>query len=196
MTRVPDRLQRVKLWDPALRVFHWALVFFVTASFLLGKFGPAKMTLHFWSGYTILGLLVFRLLWGLFGPRSARFSRFIRGPRATIAYMRGLFRREPSYWAGHNPMGALSVLAMLVLLAVQIATGLISDPDDFINVGPLASEVSRATRKAAVGWHHLGATLILIMVVIHVAVILYYRFWKREDLVRPMITGWKLVRRR
>ena len=154
------------------------------------------MTLHFWSGYTILALLVFRLLWGLVGPRSARFTDFIKGPRATMGYMRGLFRREPSYWPGHNPMGALSVVAMLVLLAVQIATGLISDPDDFINVGPLASEVSRGTRKAAVGWHHLGATLILIMVAIHVAVIAYYRLWKREDLIRPMITGWKLIRRR
>lgn len=191
-----DQLERVRLWDPALRVFHWALVFLVTASFLLGKFGPAKMTLHFWSGYTILALVVFRLLWGLIGPPSARFADFIKGPRATMGYMRGLFRREPSYWPGHNPMGALSVIAMLVLLAVQIATGLISDPDDFINVGPLASEVSRATRKAAVGWHHLGATLILITVAIHVAVIVYYRFWKREDLIRPMITGWKLVRRR
>ncbi|HRO15700.1 MAG TPA: cytochrome b/b6 domain-containing protein [Paracoccus sp. (in: a-proteobacteria)] len=192
---IPEGVERIRVWDPFLRVFHWLLAFLVTASWLLGQFGPSKMTLHFWSGYAIIGLLVFRLLWGLVGPRPARFIHFIKGPRAVWTYSRRFFVREPSFWNGHNPMGALSVIAILGLLVVQVATGLVSDPDDFINVGPLADQVSRATRKAAVGWHHLGATLILILVLIHVGVVLWYRFWKREDLVRPMITGWKLVRK-
>lgn len=191
-----DGPQRVRVWDPALRVFHWTLAFLVIASWVLGQWGPGRMTLHFWSGYAITALLVFRLVWGFVGPPSARFASFIRGPRATITYVRSFHRREPSYWEGHNPMAAWSVIAMLVLLAVQVGTGLVSDPDDFINVGPLADKVSRSTSTAAVGWHHLGATLILILVAVHVATILYYRFWKREDLIRPMITGWKMVRRR
>lgn len=193
---VPPGAERIRVWDPALRLFHWTLAFLVTASWVLGQFGPSRMTLHFWSGYAIIALLVFRLVWGLVGPRPARFAHFIKGPRAVWGYARGFFSREPSFWHGHNPMGALSVVAMLVLLGAQVATGLVSDPDDFINVGPLADQVSRTTNKAAVGWHHLGATLILILVVIHVAIVFWYRVWKREDLVRPMITGWKLVRRR
>lgn len=186
---------RVRLWDPLLRVYHWLLAFFVIAAWLLGKFGPNVMTLHFWCGYAVGGLLVFRLVWGFVGPPPARFFHFITGPGKVVTYLRGIFRREPSYWPGHNPLGALSVVAMLLVLAVQVGSGLISDPDDFINVGPLADEVSRATSTAAVGWHHLASTVMLILVILHVCTILYYRLWKREDLVRPMLTGWKLVRR-
>ncbi|KGJ05399.1 cytochrome B [Paracoccus halophilus] len=189
-------IDEVRLWDPLLRAFHWLLVLFVVTSWLLGKFGPDQMTLHFWSGYVVAGLLIFRLVWGFVGPPPARFSHFIRGPGAIAGYMRGMFLRQPSYWPGHNPLGALSVIAMLAALAAQITTGLISDPDDYINVGPLASYVSSATRSKAVGWHGLGSTLILLLVLIHVAVILFYRFWKHENLVKPMITGKKLIRRR
>ncbi|KGJ11507.1 cytochrome B [Paracoccus versutus] len=187
-------VREVRLWDPLLRAFHWLLAFFVIAAWGLGQFGPARMTLHFWCGYVVAGLLVFRLVWGFVGPAPARFSHFVRGPEAVAGYMRGLMLREPSYWPGHNPMGALSVIAMLAVLAAQVSSGLISDPDDYINVGPLASYVSGATRSKAVGWHNLGANLILVLVLLHVAVILFYRYWKREDLVRPMITGRKQVR--
>lgn len=188
--------RRVRVWDPALRVFHWSLAILVIANWLLGQFGPNVMTLHFWLGYATLALLLFRIVWGFIGPAPARFTQFVRGPGAVLAYLRDLGRREPSNWQGHNPLGALSVLAMLAVLLVQIGTGLIADPDDFINVGPLAGEVASATARKAVGWHHLGGTIILLMVLLHVAVILYYRIWKREDLIRPMITGWKWVRRR
>ncbi|AXC49339.1 cytochrome B [Paracoccus suum] len=193
---LPAGVERLQIWDPALRAVHWALALLVTATWLLAQFGPAKMTLHFWFGYAIIALLAFRLVWGLIGPRHARFSRLIHGPRATLEYIRGFARRVPSYWRGHNPMGGWSVVAMLALLVMQVATGLVSDPDDFINVGPLASEVSRATSRKALSLHHLGGTLILLLVLLHVGMILYYRLWKREDLIRPMITGWKLVRRR
>lgn len=188
-------LVRVRVWDPFLRAFHWLLAALVVANWLLGHFGPAKMTLHFWLGYAVLGLLAFRLVWGIVGPPAARFSGFITGPRRIWIYARGLFRREPSYVAGHNPMGAWSVVAMLGVLAAQAGAGLISDPDDFLNVGPLAHLVRPSTRSAAVGWHNLGGWVILALVAVHVGIILFYRFWKREDLVRPMITGWKLVRR-
>lgn len=187
--------QKVKLWDPLLRGFHWLLAFFVIAAWCLGKFGPLVMTLHFWCGYMVIALLAFRLLWGFVGPEPARFSSLVPRPRATLGYLGRLGTREPSYWHGHNPLGALSALAMLAALVAQVATGLIADPEDFINVGPLASKVGGATSVKAVGWHHLGATVIAVLVVLHLAAILYYRFWKREDLVKPMITGWKDVRR-
>ncbi|MDO5614171.1 MAG: cytochrome b/b6 domain-containing protein [Paracoccus sp. (in: a-proteobacteria)] len=188
--------ERVKLWDPLLRGFHWILAVLVIAAWCLGKFGPLNMWLHFWLGYTIIGLVAFRLIWGIVGPKPARFTSFVRGPGAIIGYARHMFERRPSYWPGHNPLGALSVLALLAVLIWQVGTGLIADPDDYINIGPLASEVSRATSRKAVGWHHLGANLILILVLLHVAVIMFYRFWKRENLIRPMLTGWKWVIRR
>lgn len=196
----PDRpdslIEKRRVWDPLLRGFHWLLAALVILAWCLGKFGPIKMTLHFWCGYTIAGLLIFRLIWGFVGPEPARFSSLLHGPGATFTYLRRMFLRQPSYWPGHNPLGALSVIAMIAVLAAQVTSGLISDPDDFINVGPLASYVSSATRTRAVGAHTVGATAILILVVLHVAVILFYRFWKREDLIHPMVTGWKWVRRR
>ena len=191
----PAETKRVKVWDPALRIFHWLLAGLVIANWLLGKFGPSVMTVHFWIGYTILGLVIFRILWGIIGPGPARFASFIRGPRATLAYMRHLPQRRPSLSPGHNPMGALSVVAILLVLLWQVGTGLVMDPDDFINVGPPADQVSRDVNRSAVGWHDLGSNLIFALVVLHVAVILFYRIWKHEDLIRPMITGWKWVRK-
>lgn len=196
MSRKSDHAERVRVWDPALRLFHWLLATLVVVTWVLGKFGPNIMTLHFALGYTIIGLLIFRIVWGIVGPASARFSGFVRGPGAVLAYLRHLPRRQPSNWPGHNPVGALSVVAMLLALIWQVSTGLISDPDDFVNVGPLAEKVASATAKEAVGLHHLGATVVLLLVLLHVAVIVFYRVWKNEDLVWPMITGWKWVRRR
>lgn len=195
-----DDIVEVALWDPALRLFHWLLAFCVTGAWVLGKFGSSfglmKMTLHFWFGYMVIALLAFRLVWGVIGPAPARFTQFVRGPGAVLAYAGTLPRRSPSYWFGHNPLGALSVLAMLAALAAQAATGLVADPDDFINVGPLASQVSTATSRKAAGIHAGISNLILLLVVAHVAMILFYRLWKGEDLVRPMLHGRKLVRRR
>ncbi len=188
-------VQRERIWDPALRMFHWALALLVISNWLLGKIGPSDMTLHFWLGYSVIALLVFRLVWGFVGPASARFTRFVRGPRAVLGYAREMARPRPSHWPGHSPVGALAVVAMLAVLIMQVTTGLFADPDDYINVGPLASQVSSGTSRMALRWHHRGADLILILVLLHWAVLIFYRLWKREDLVRPMITGWKWVRR-
>ncbi len=194
MTDVPA--QRERIWDPALRLFHWALAVLVVSNWLLGKIGPADMTLHFWLGYGVIALLAFRLVWGFAGPATARFTRFVRGPRAVLGYAREMIQPRPTYWPGHSPVGGLAVVAMLAVLILQVTTGLFADPDDYVNVGPLASTVSSDTARLALRWHHRGADLILILVLLHWAVIAFYRWWKREDLVRPMITGWKWVRRR
>lgn len=192
-------IAETKLWDPALRMFHWLLALSVTGAWVLGKFGGnmgiTKMTLHFWCGYMVIALLGFRLIWGVIGPAPARFSTFVKGPTAILGYAGKLHRREPSHWDGHNPLGALSVIAMLAALAAQVATGLVSDPNDYINVGPLANKVSSATSKKALGWHALLANIIMILVVLHIVMIMFYRFWKRENLIKPMITGKKLVKK-
>ncbi|MCB6178887.1 cytochrome b/b6 domain-containing protein [Rhodobacter sp. Har01] len=178
-----------QIWDPALRIFHWALAAAVVASWLLGQFGPLDMTLHFWSGYAVAVLIGFRLVWGFVGPRTARFASFLRGPGVVLAYVRSLPARKASHARGHNPLGGWSILAMLGLLIAQIGTGLILDPEDYINVGPLAESVSTEWNRWALGMHHKLGVALLALVVLHLAAILFYRFWKREDLVTPMITG-------
>ena len=193
-SELPDGVSWVRLWDPALRLFHWALAAVVIVTWGLGKFGPTIMTLHIYLGYAVIGLLGFRLIWGFIGPNPARFSHFLFGPKKTLAYAATLPNRRPSYWPGHNPIGALSVFGLLAILGAQVATGLISDPDDFLNVGPLAKYVSFETARWANGWHYRLSLVVLLLVALHVAAILFYRFWKREDLVSPMITGQKAVR--
>lgn len=188
------KVRVVRVWDLALRMFHWLLAASVIAVILLAKFGPAIMTLHFYLGYLVIVLLVFRLIWGLVGPRPARFASFLFGPRATFAYFCDLPTRSPSFWPGHSPAGALSVFALLLVLVAQVATGLFSDPDDFLNVGPLAKYVPFEWARWANGWHHRLSNLVILLIGLHLAAILFYRVWKREDLVRPMITGAKAVR--
>jgi cytochrome b len=187
------RLRRVRLWDPALRAFHWTLAAAFAFSYAMGEFGPTIMTLHFWSGYLVIALLAFRLVWGLIGPRPARFAQFVTGPAAVAAYARDLPARRPSRWPGHNPLGGWSVVALLLTLAALALTGLLSDPDDYINAGPLAGAAPRWLSRAANGWHEALGGLALALVGLHLAAIAFYRIWKREDLVRPMIDGEKLV---
>lgn len=184
-----DPAQGERVWDPALRAFHWALAGFVTASWALGEWGPGIMTLHFWSGDAIAGLLAFRLVWGIWGPETARFAHFVRGPRETLAYAATLGARRPSRWPGHNPSGGWSVIAMPGLLAASVATGLAADPDDHINRGPLAPYLPPGIAFRAAGLHTWLSGAVLGVVALHLAAIAFHWIWKREDLVRPMITG-------
>lgn len=177
------------IWDPMLRLFHWALAALVIANIVIGKISPNDMSIHFYLGYATIALLGFRILWGLIGPRNARFASFIYGPRTTLAYLKTLPKRAPSHWAGHNPMGALSVFALLGIVIAQNVTGLFADPEDYINQGPLAKHVSSSTTQSASQAHETIATLLIILVILHVGAILFYKFWKGENLVKPMITG-------
>ena len=192
----PDllKLRRVRLWDPAVRLFHWGLVICVATSWYLGKFGPGIMTLHFYSGYAIIGLLGFRLVWGLIGAWPARFRDFIYGPGTFIGYLRGIGTRKPSLWPGHNPVGALSVFLLLGVLGLQAYTGLYTDPEDFINAGPLVA----GAEGAKIGWatktHQTMAPIILLLVLLHLGAIAFYRIWKHENLIPSMIHGRKIVK--
>ncbi len=177
------------IWDRFIRVFHWSLVAAVTAGWLLGHFGPLQMTVHFWLGYLVGGLILARLVWGVIGSPNARFVNFVRGPAAVLSYATTLPRRSAAHKGGHNPLGGWSVVALLTLLAAQVGTGLIIDPDDYINVGPLAGLVGSDWNRWALRWHHTIGLWLALLVGFHVAAILFYRFWKREDLVTPMITG-------
>ncbi|MEO5335969.1 MAG: cytochrome b/b6 domain-containing protein [Magnetospirillum sp. WYHS-4] len=175
----------VRVWDLPTRLFHWALVALVADAFLSAKFGDVTMTWHKWNGYAILTLLAFRLIWGMIGSSTARFADFVRGPRAIAAYLRGEIHPY-----GHNPLGALMVLALLAMLAFQGTMGLFAT-DDILVSGPLKHTVSAATAKRFTGLHKIGYWAILGLVAVHVGAVLAYLLVRKENLTRPMITGYK-----
>lgn len=191
-----SKLELKKIWDPVIRLWHWVLATVVITNWLFGEFMSFDtISWHFYLGYTVLGLIGFRLIWGFVGPVPVRWSRLIPGPSKTIAYLATLKKREPSGTPGHNPLGSLSVLALLLVLLGQAGTGLFIESDDFFESGPLVGYVSQATINSMTWWHHTLAKVLLVLVLLHLAAIFFYWLWKRENLVKPMITGWKWVRR-
>ena len=177
----------IRVWDLPTRLFHWLLVLCVVGLVVTGKIGGGAITWHARLGYAVLALLLFRLVWGFAGGHWSRFTRFVRGPGSVIAYLKGT--GPLALRIGHNPLGALSVLAMLAVLIAQVGTGLVSD-DEISFTGPLNRFVSSSLGLAATSYHkQIGQWLIIGLVVVHVAAVLFYLWKKRENLVRPMVTG-------
>jgi cytochrome b len=180
----------IQVWDLPTRAFHWLLVTLVVVSFISGKIGGTWMQYHMWSGYAVLGLLMFRMAWGFAGGRHARFSAFVRGPGAVMRYTRTLLKPEAPRHLGHNPLGGWSVLAMLLALSVQAVTGLFAN-DDIFTEGPLYPWVSKATSDWLTQIHKLNQGIILLLVGVHVMAVLFYLIIKHENLIQPMFTGRK-----
>jgi len=180
------------VWDLPTRVFHWLLAVCVIGSITTAKIGGNAMEWHFRFGYVIFTLLAFRLLWGFVGGHWSRFASFVRWPGTTWRYLRGDHRAGDWFDIGHNPLGAWSVLAMLAFLVAQVATGLFAD-DEIAHSGPLAKYVATATSLRLTGYHKtIGQWVLITLFVLHiVAVVVYYR--RGRDLVRPMISGDKLL---
>ncbi|MFO1200561.1 MAG: cytochrome b/b6 domain-containing protein [Burkholderiaceae bacterium] len=176
--------QRVRIWDLPTRLFHWSLAVLVVFSIVTAHIGGAWIDWHFRSGYAVLALIAFRIAWGFVGGRHARFANFLRGPSGIAAALRG----EPAPHAGHNPLGGLSVIAMLALIGAQAVGGLFAN-DDIASEGPLVRLVSKATSDTITTLHRINEKLIIALVVLHVAAIFFYLWRKRTNLVRPMITG-------
>jgi len=188
-------LERVKIWDGVTRLWHWLLAVVVITNWIFGEFMSFDTVVwHFYLGYTVLGLLAFRLVWGLIGPAPIRWTTLWPRPRTLLAYLKTVRRREPSGTPGHNPLGALSVLALLLVLAGQAGTGLFIESEDFFESGPLAGYVEQATLYQLTWWHHFFSKVLLGLVALHLAALLFYAVWKRENLIKPMINGWKWVR--
>jgi cytochrome b len=185
-------MNRVLVWDLPLRLFHWALVSLVLVSFVSAKVGGNAMQIHLLSGYSVLALLLFRVLWGFLGSTHARFASFVRSPVAVIAYLSALKRNDAQQHLGHNPAGAWSVMLMLLALLAQVATGLFAN-DDISTEGPLAKLVSKALSDRITGIHHLNLWLLSALIGLHLSAIAFYFFYKRENLVKPMLTGFKTV---
>lgn len=178
-------MNRQRVWDLPIRLFHWLLVASIAFAYVSGTLGGNLIDWHGRIGFVIIGLVVFRIVWGFIGTPTARFATFVRGPAAIRAYLRGEWRG-----LGHNPIGALSVLGLLALVAVQAATGLFTN-DDIAYQGPFADWVGKDVSDRFHSWHALLQNGLLALIGVHVLAIVFYLRVKKENLVKPMITGWK-----
>ena len=187
-------LSTVRVWDLPTRVFHLCLLLCFAGVFITGEVGGDDvMQFHFYFGYGILSLLLFRIVWGIVGGHWSRFANFLPTPRSLLAYVAALRRKEHPRFISHNPLGALSVLTLLVLLQAQVLTGLMSD-DEVSVQGAWTALVPNAWVELATEYHtEIGKVLLLCWVALHIASVLYHRFAKDDDLITPMKDGNKLL---
>jgi len=169
------------------RLFHWLLAASVTASYITAKIGGALIDWHGRLGLFILGLLVFRIVWGFIGSTHSRFATFFPTFPRLVAYLKGRWQG-----IGHNPLGGLSVIALLATLAVQVGTGLFAN-DDIAFEGPLFDFVDKSFSDQLTGWHNTVFDFLLALVVLHLVAIIFYRGVKKTNLVVPMLTGKKKI---
>ena len=184
-------MHTVRIWDLPTRLFHWALVVCVLGLVVTANIGGNAMNWHFRFGYSVLTLLLFRVIWGLVGGRWSRFASFIYSPAALKLYLKG--ESPATHRVGHTPTGALSVFAMLLVLLAQVVSGLLSD-DEIAFAGPLTSLVSGDTVSLATGYHkEVGKLIVIGLVMLHLLAIGYYKMVKKTDLIGPMIHGDKAL---
>jgi len=182
---------RVRVWDLPTRIFHWALVASLVGLAATGYAGGAWIDWHARLGSLVLALLLFRVVWGVVGGRWSRFRSFLPTPKNVMRYLRG--KATPEQEAGHSPLGALSLLAMLLMLLAQVATGLVSD-DGGGFTGPLNAWVSSSVGETATMLHKAyGQWMLLGLVLLHIAAIVFYRIARKRKLVQAMIVGDKLL---
>ena len=181
----------VKVWDLPTRIFHWSLALCVTALVISAEIGGDAMVWHFRLGYCVLSLLLFRVIWGFIGGKWSRFSSFTFPIKTVIRYAKG--ESAPNQGIGHNPLGAWSIFALLLFLFVQVSAGLFSD-DEIANAGPLVKFASGTLVNYATFFHtSIGKLIIFGLVGLHIGAIAHHYFNKKENLVKPMIDGFKMT---
>jgi len=182
-------LKTVNVWDLPTRLFHWTLVVLMIIQWWSAE-NSDTMDWHLRGGYAVLTVVLFRLIWGFMGSDTARFSDFLRGPGAALAYVKALVRGETPLYLGHNPMGGWSIVALLTLLLIQAGTGLFAN-DDILIEGPLYGWVSKSASDWLTTVHKLNFNLLLLVIAVHIAAVLFYLLVKRENLIHPMLSGRK-----
>lgn len=181
----------VRVWDLPTRLFHWTLAICVVLLIVSGTVGGDAMQWHMRFGYCVLTLLIFRLVWGFIGGYWSRFKQFFYSPLTVYNYLRG--QSQPNHEVGHNPLGALSVWGLLSIMAVQVLSGMMAD-DEIATAGPLAKFVSNSTMLLSTSYHkHWGKWIILALVGLHIAAIIFYLLRKKQNLIKPMLTGDKSI---
>lgn len=178
----------IRVWDLPIRLFHWLLVLCVVLSFITVKIGGNAMEFHALIGYCVLTLIIFRVCWGLVGSHHARFIHFVPSPKGLVNYILG----KTKAGLGHNPLGALSVLALLFSLGLQATTGLFAN-DDIAFEGPFAKYVSNDMVQFLTSIHYFNEKVLIILIALHLCAILYYQKFKGENLIKPMLLGDKEI---
>ncbi len=180
----------VKVWDPLLRIFHWSLVFFFLLSFITED---EWLSVHVQAGYAVALLIVFRLFWGLVGTRYARFMTFVKSPQTVISHLKAMLRLDPPHYLGHNPVAAVMVIALLTSLTLTAFSGMVMIASE--GSGPLANTLFA-------GWngewmeeiHEFFANFTMLLVVTHLAGVVFSSLLEGENLARAMVTGRKKLR--
>jgi cytochrome b len=183
-------LVEVAVWDRAVRVVHWLFVVLLVVLIATGLAGDDWLVWHMRAGYSMLTLVLFRVLWGFCGSRNARFRVFLRGPRAVGRYARSLARRAREVHATHNPLGAWMVVALLGALLAQCVLGLFTN-DDVLYEGPLARHITKALSDALSSLHRRGWWVIVALACVHIGAVAAYYVLLRDNLMRPMFSGRK-----
>ena len=178
----------IRIWDLPIRLFHWLLVTCIVISFVTVKIGGNAMDFHARAGYCVLALIIFRICWGLIGSHHARFINFVPSPKSLFAYVSG----KTKAGLGHNPLGALSVLALIASVGLQAVTGLFAN-DDISFEGPFAKHVSNEVVALFTSIHYFNEKVLIILIVLHLCAILYYQKFKGENLIKPMLLGDKEI---
>jgi len=178
--RAPAQAGNILVWDVPVRVFHWLMVLCFAGAWLTAESERWRL-LHVTLGYTMAALVVFRLVWGLVGTRHARFSAFVRGPAAVARYVRSIVQRQPEHHTGHNPAGALAILALLALAALITVTG-------WANYNEIALPWPEKWMEEL---HEGAASVMLALVGVHVLAVVFSSRLHHENLARAMVTGRK-----
>jgi cytochrome b len=179
-----------RAWDLPTRLFHWSLLTLLLISWISAENGDPLKTTHKWSGYLILSLLLWRVTWGFAGATTARFAAFLPTPGRLAGYVSALLRGRPLTYLGHNPLGALMIVALIALVSLQALSGL-ALTDDIVFFGPLYGVVPAAITDASIAWHDLGFNLILGFAAVHILANIAYGVFKGENLIGAMISGRK-----
>ncbi len=181
----------VRVWDLPIRIFHWLLAVLVAVMFISAKL--ENFDVHIIAGKSIAILLVARIIWGFIGSSNARFSALFFHPREYVSYIAELPQRKPGYSVAHSPIGSLAVIAILSIISVQVATGLVASDIDGLIEGPFAYYVSYDTSRWATDIHLTNETLVLYIIGLHLAANAFYYIYKKDNLIGPMITGARQV---
>lgn len=195
--KTPIRAEKsVRAWDVPTRAFHWTLVLLIATAWLTFQYSEAlgdhRLRWHRNTGYAILILVVWRLLWGAFGSSTSRFASFVRGPAAIARYLASLFAGPRRKYLGHNPAGALMVLALLALVSLQAGLGLFTVEHNDITAGPLYALLDEDGQKLSSRWHRIVFYWLLLPAIgLHVGANVLYALWKRDPLIKAMVTGRK-----
>lgn len=188
----PNAVERVLVWDRAVRATHWMLVLLLVGLLVTGLVGGAWLEWHMRFGQVMLAVVVFRILWGFAGSRNARFRTFLRGPDAVLRHVRSRLARAPDPHVSHNPAGGWMVVALLVALAVQASAGLFTN-DGEMTAGPLAQRVTQDLSNAISWFHRRFWWVVVALAGTHVVAVLAYLFVLRENLAASMVHGRKVL---